>query len=109
MDKIRKDVVITDWHYDRPDKTAVYFAMKGLRVLTCPWKNPGYAVQQIKDMQNFRANSTPEMKDRFLGIMETTWSNPAQFIRGYYGEIPVNEISPANTYKTICDEFAKLN
>lgn len=109
VDMIPKDVVITDWHYDRADKTAVYFAMKGLRVLTCPWKNPEYAVQQIKDMQNFRANSTPEMKDRFLGIMETTWSNPAQFIRGYYGEIPVKEISPANTYKTICDEFAKLN
>jgi hypothetical protein len=37
MDMIPKDVVICDWHYERPDRTAVYFAKKDLRVVTCPW------------------------------------------------------------------------
>lgn len=32
IDMIPKDVVIGDWHYERPDQSAVYFAMKGLRV-----------------------------------------------------------------------------
>jgi hypothetical protein len=36
IDMIPKDVVICDWHYNRADKTSVYFAMKGLRVITCP-------------------------------------------------------------------------
>ncbi len=30
IDMIPKDVMICDWHYERPDKTAIYFAMKGL-------------------------------------------------------------------------------
>jgi len=31
-------VVICDWHYVRADQTAVYFAMKGLDVVSCSWK-----------------------------------------------------------------------
>ena len=38
---IPKDVIICDWHYERPDQTPVYFAMKGLSVVTCPWRNAG--------------------------------------------------------------------
>ncbi len=37
VDLIPPDVMICDWHYERPDPTAVYFAMKGLSVLVCPW------------------------------------------------------------------------
>jgi len=37
VDLIPKDVVICDWHYERADQTAVYFAMKGLDVVTCSW------------------------------------------------------------------------
>ncbi|HET6559468.1 MAG TPA: family 20 glycosylhydrolase, partial [Prolixibacteraceae bacterium] len=40
IDMINKDVIICDWHYERPDQTAVYFATKGLNVVTCPWRNP---------------------------------------------------------------------
>ena len=50
IDMISEEVVICDWHYERPDKTAVYFAMKGFRVLTCPWRNPEVAAQQVEDM-----------------------------------------------------------
>jgi hypothetical protein len=54
IDMISKEVVICDWHYERPDKTAVYFAMKGFNVMTCPWRNPGIALQQMQDMKQFR-------------------------------------------------------
>ena len=50
IDMIPKDVVICDWHYDRADKTAIYFAMKGFRVMTCPWRQPSTAITQINDM-----------------------------------------------------------
>lgn len=79
IDMIPKDVVICDWHYERPDLTAVYFASKGLSVITCPWRKPDVAMQQLADMYRFRKNSTPEMKSRFLGIIETTWA-PAEFV-----------------------------
>ena len=51
---IPKDVVICDWHYERPDQTPVYFAMKGFRVVTCPWRTPSTAVIQAEDMARFR-------------------------------------------------------
>jgi hypothetical protein len=87
IDMIPKDVVICDWHYERPDKTAVYFAMKGFRVVTCPWRNPGVAVKQVDDMLRFRQESTPLMRKNFLGIMQTEWSSPDRFIDGFYGKV----------------------
>jgi hypothetical protein len=87
VDMIPKDVVICDWHYERPDKTAVYFAMKGFRVVTCPWRNPGVAVKQVDDMLRFRQESTPSMRKNFLGIVQTEWSSPDRFIDGFYGKV----------------------
>src|SRR6202163_2241933 len=84
IDMIPKDVVICDWHYDRADKTAVYFAMKGFRVITCPWNQPSTALIQINDMIGFRQESTPEMYARFIGIMETSWMRTDLFLNNYY-------------------------
>src|SRR5579859_706167 len=58
IDLIPKDVVICDWHYERPDKTAPWFAMKGFRVVTCPWRNSGTGITQVEDMVSFRDGST---------------------------------------------------
>lgn len=84
VDMIPKDVLICDWHYERPDKTAVYFAMKGLDVVTCPWRKPAIAVQQHKDMLNFRETATEVMKDRYKGIVQTVWSDAGSFMDGFY-------------------------
>ncbi|HRI12848.1 MAG TPA: family 20 glycosylhydrolase [Verrucomicrobiota bacterium] len=91
VDLIPKDVVICDWHYDRPDPTAVYFAMKGLNVVSCPWKNPEVGVAQVKDMRRFRAVATPQMKPRFQGVVQTVWSGAGSFLDQYYGRRPAND------------------
>lgn len=85
IDLINKDVMICDWHYERPDQTAVYFATKGFNVVTCPWRNPENAVKQTQDMFRFRASVTPEMKDRFQGMVQTIWSGAGQFMDEFYG------------------------
>jgi hypothetical protein len=85
VDMIPKDVIICDWHYERPDQTPVYFAMKGLNVVTCPWRNPGNAVLQVQDMVRFRDHSTPEMKEHFMGMVQTVWSGTGQFLSSFYG------------------------
>lgn len=54
IDMIPKDVMICDWHYERPDKSAVYFAMKGLRVATLPGANAEISIKQANDMVSFR-------------------------------------------------------
>ncbi len=109
VDLIPKDVVICDWHYERPDQTAVYFAMKGLRVVTCPWRMPENAVLQAKDMVKFRNSSTPEMKERFLGMVQTVWSGSNQFLDTYYGRRKEEgSNTPANCFRALYDEIGRL-
>jgi hypothetical protein len=109
IDMIPKDIMICDWHYERPDQTPVYFAMKGLSVVTCPWRNQGNAVLQAQDMVKFRKSSTPEMQDRYQGMVQTIWSGAGQFLDNYYGRKPEN---PANSqvscFKALFGEIQKL-
>jgi hypothetical protein len=84
IDLIPKNVLICDWHYERPDKTAVYFAMKGFDVVTCPWRKPVVGASQWKDMINFRETATPVMKERFKGLVQTVWSDAGTFMDGFY-------------------------
>lgn len=85
IDLIPKDVVICDWHYERPDPTAVYFAAKGLKVITCPWRLPEVALKQLEMTLFLRENSTPAMKENFAGMIHTVWSGAKTFMDQYYG------------------------
>ena len=85
VDMISKDVLICDWHYERADLSAVYFAMKGLPVVSCGYRNPEISVQQVKDMMKFRAQAPDEMKSHLCGYVHTIWSSAGRFLRSYYG------------------------
>jgi Glycosyl hydrolase family 20, catalytic domain len=85
IDMIPKDVVICDWHYERPDQTPVYFAMKGFRVITCPWRRPEVATIQAEDMARWRKYATKQMKENYYGMMQTVWSGAKDFMDGFYG------------------------
>jgi N-acetyl-beta-hexosaminidase len=104
VDMIPKDVMICDWHYERPDQTAVYFAMKGFNVATCPWRNPVVGAEQMKDMKRFRSTATPEMKERFQGIVQTIWSDTNTFLNGFYAKAkdPVEgDNTPWNCFRSV--------
>ena len=105
IDLIPKDVMICDWHYERADKTAVYFAMKGFNVATCPWRNPSFAVQQLNDMIDFRNESTPEMKQRFRGMIQTVWSGAGNFMKEFAENKPGN--TAANCFRELFNEMDK--
>lgn len=109
VDMIPKDVVICDWHYERPDQTPVYFAMKGFRVVTCPWRNPQSAVLQVQDMVKFRANSSREMRNRFQGMVQTVWSGAGQFMDSYYGKTnEKDQNNPVACYKALFEEIKMI-
>lgn len=101
IDMIPRDVVICDWHYERADQTPVYFAMKGFDVLTCMWREPRVGAEQALDMIHFRERATPEMQNRFKGIIQTVWSDTGTFLDGYYGKNSNEENTPWNTFKTV--------
>lgn len=111
VDMIPKDVFICDWHYERADKTPVYFAMKGLNVATCPWRNPALAIIQLKDMIAFRNESTKVMKPRFQGMIQTVWSGSQGFVRDFYQQRPdprTGDNNSWNCFKQLFDEIAKI-
>ncbi len=101
IDMIPKDVFICDWHYERPDKTAVYFAMKGFQVATCPWRKPEISKKQVKDMISFRHESTPELKKKFQGVILTSWSSAGGFVNSFYK----SEDSKARAMLSLFDEI----
>ena len=112
IDMIPKDVFICDWHYERADKTAVYFAMKGFNVVTCPWRNPPVAVSQMQDMIAFRYESNRVMKPRFRGMVQTVWSDAPAFVRGFYQnkKDPENgENTPWHCFRQLYDAINKMN
>jgi hypothetical protein len=116
---IPKDIMICDWHYERADVTAAYFATKGFTVATCPWRNPEIAAVQLKNMVDFRQQSTPEMRVRFHGVIQTVWSGADGFLKQYYNpetyNLPPNatrdqrnQSGDARSLKRMMEEFKQL-
>lgn len=83
IDLINKDIVICDWHYERPELTAAYFAQKGFKVATCPWRTPEVALKQLDNTITFRNSCSPQQKDRFIGMVHTDWSSAASFMKEF--------------------------
>jgi sarcosine oxidase delta subunit len=110
IDMIPKDVVICDWHYERADPTAVYFAMKGFRVITCPYRKPDVAIEQMNNLIFWRQNSTSQMSEKFMGMMQTVWSGASSYMNQFYGKsAPRNpEENSVTCFKELFEEMNKL-
>ncbi|MFW5657595.1 MAG: family 20 glycosylhydrolase [Bacteroidota bacterium] len=110
IDMIPKDVFICDWHYERPDHTPVYFAMKGFRVAACSWRNPEVASQQVENMVQYRQQSTDGMQANFQGMIQTIWSGADNFLDEFYGRVEPTEQknTPVACFKALYDEIEKF-
>ncbi len=82
--QIPKDVIIADWHYDQAHPTAAYFAINGFRVLSSPWRRPGVALDQLAQIRDIKAHSSPEVADRMLGVLQTSWVGLRPFAQAYF-------------------------
>lgn len=83
IELIPKNVVICDWHYEKAIPTPAYFSLKGFNVISCSWRKPSVANEQVKMIQNFRNNSPSEMSDNLLGVMHTSWTSAKNFMDSY--------------------------
>ncbi|HWD19384.1 MAG TPA: family 20 glycosylhydrolase [Verrucomicrobiae bacterium] len=104
IDLIPKDTVICDWHYERADLTAPYFAMKGFDVISCPWKKASVGVQQAEDMINWRHRGPPEIRGHLRGVMQTVWSGVDGFLDQEYKGDP----SKTNQWTCFTATFATM-
>jgi len=101
IDLVYKDVVICDWHYEQAVQTPVYFAIKGFNVISCPWRKAEVGVQQRQDMIHFRNLVTPEMKDRYLGMMQTVWFSAEKFIEEFNKTDITENLSEVKCFRTL--------
>lgn len=113
IDLIPKDVIICDWHYERAEPTAAYFALKGFAVVTCPWKNETSAVQQVHDLVRLREQPNPTLQKRVLGLVQTVWSGANSFMNNFYGAGDGtarrrNEPTEAKCFIRVYDEIKAL-
>jgi hypothetical protein len=93
IDQVPKDVVICDWHYDKAGPTAALFALHGFNVISAPWRKPAVALGQLDLIRSIRANAGEAVASRMMGILQTTWGTPANFIKAYFGETPADQRS----------------
>jgi Glycosyl hydrolase family 20, catalytic domain len=110
IDMIPNDVVICDWHYDKAEPTAAYFALKGFKVVTCAWNNPDIALQQLNLVLLLRQNSNPAIAGKIAGIAETIWSPAELFLDYYSGRLKDNKdfVKPVDCYKALFDKIDKI-
>jgi len=108
IDLIPKDVVINDWHYERAVPTAALFALKGFRVLSCPWRRPEVAVDQVEQMLMYRQTATPEMKDRYAGVLQTIWTSAGNFMDEFYGRNPARDDRGGSTVECFKQLFSAI-
>ncbi len=81
--------MICDWHYDAAVPTALYFAIEGFPVVSSPWRRTGVALGQLELIRHARKNASEVVASRALGVLQTTWCGMGPFVRGYFGEGPV--------------------
>jgi hypothetical protein len=106
VDLVPKDLTICDWHYERAEPSAAYFAMKGLNVVTCPWNNAEPAIRQLQDMLRFRQQSSRAMRNRFQGMVQTVWTSPDSFLREFHAQEAKPETQAAGKSAARC--FTRL-
>lgn len=103
VDMIPGDVTVCDWHYEKPVATHIYFAMKGLDVITCSWNKTDVSLQQLENMVDDRKEQTPEMQQRLRGMMHTIWTSCKNFLDSYEGK--TGERKDVQAFKALLQEM----
>jgi len=90
IDRIPKDIILCDWHYETRPKgypSVAYLQEKGFRMLPSTWRNTDAALAMLREA---RATATPRM----IGHLCTTWVSAEGFCRALLGEQPPEQAKP---------------
>ena len=104
IDMIPKDIMICDWHYERADPTAAYFALKGFDVATSSWRKGEVALKQLELMEDLRNNSSKETAEHIKGMVHTCWSSVSSFLDRYYAPLDTSKIDDAVCFRMLFGE-----
>jgi hypothetical protein len=97
--QIPKDIVICDWHYENAPPTALYFAMEGFPVVSCPWRKVQPALALLDLVRHARKNAPDAIGARTMGVLQTTWCGMGPFVKAYFGDTSAR---PAVVESVLC-------
>ncbi len=104
IDMIPKDIMICDWHYERVEPTAAYFAMKGFDVATSSWRKGAVAKEQLIFLENLRKNSSEETAQHVKGMVHTCWSSASSFLDRFYAPLDTSKVDDAVCFRMLFGE-----
>ena len=112
VNMVPKDIVICDWHYAHAEPTAAYFAAHGFDVVSCPWNQPNVGRDEVMLQQVMRRNANDTLASKFLGVLQTSWQDPAEMIHMYFGELPLSPGRSGDSllsFRSVFEQFRKDN
>jgi hypothetical protein len=95
IDRIPRDIIMCDWHYETRAKgypSVAYLQEKGFRMLPSTWRNKDAALAMLREA---RTTATPRM----IGHLCTTWVGTEGFCRALLGEQPAEKPAPKTDAK----------
>ena len=101
IDLIPKDIMICDWHYERAEPTAAYFALKGFDVASSSWRKGGVAKEQLEFLENLKKNANAETARHVKGMVHTSWSSVSSFLDKFYAPFDENKEDDAVCFKML--------
>jgi hypothetical protein len=103
------DIVICDWHYERAEPTAAYFALQGFPVVSCPWRQADVALDQLDLIQSVRESASEPVASRLQGVLQTTWVGAGSFVQAYNGETGMSKeaLEASYCFRTLFAEMRK--
>lgn len=104
IDMIPKDIMICDWHYERAEPTAAYFALKGFDVATSSYRKGSVALKQLAFLENLRLNSSGETAQHIKGMVHTSWSSVSSFLDRFYEPFDETKENDAVCFKILFGE-----
>ncbi|MGX5819627.1 family 20 glycosylhydrolase [Chitinophaga lutea] len=114
IDRIPRDIVITDWKYESAPPTPAYFALKGFPVLASSCSRTDVALAQLDQIlagrkDGTRADFALPVASRMQGVFETMWFNSREFINAYYGKGEYRPLAKDNveTFKALFKAIRK--
>jgi hypothetical protein len=112
IDKVPKNIVICDWHYEKAWDTPRFFAEKGFQVVACPWRKADVARGSLAHIAAIRSGADRAVAARALGVVQTTWCGCAPFAKAYAdlkaGAPAGKDAAPAEAAKCFRELFAAL-
>src|SRR5438046_10334976 len=81
IDRIAKDIVLCDWHYERRDDypSLPLFQKKGFRVWPASWRD-------LEATQAFIADAGRHDNERMVGHLFTAWRDPDRVLSAVLGQ-----------------------